>query len=75
MMYDEGCLGEAENWEELTEYLKEYDQKWCIVRETEDIWGEAILANTPHLFSLGRDRGKVRLWMIFYTYLQLSVNY
>lgn len=61
LMYDEGCLGEAENWEELAAYMSEYDQKWCIVRETEVAWAEAILANTPHIFSLGHDRQKVRV--------------
>ena len=60
-MYDEGSLGEVENWDELAGYLEEYEQNWCIVRETEDTWNQAILANTPRLFSLGRDREKVRL--------------
>lgn len=54
-MYDESCLGEAEDWDELVEYLEGYDKDWCIARETEDAWSEAILANTPHLFSLGQD--------------------
>lgn len=54
-MYDEGCLGEVESSEELADYLEEYDQKWCIVRDTDEAWEEAILANTPHLFSLGQD--------------------
>ena len=58
-MYDEACLGEVENWEELANYLEEYDKQWCIARETEDAWREAVMANTPHLFSLGHDRGKV----------------
>lgn len=59
-MYDEGCLGEAESWEELNEYFTDYDQNWCIVRETEVEWETAILSNTPHLFSLGHDPKKVR---------------
>lgn len=59
-MYDEGCLGEAENWEELNDYFTDYDQNWCIVRETEVEWEAAIMSNTPHLFSLGNDPEKVR---------------
>ena len=55
LLYDEGSLGEAESWEELAEYLEDYDQNWCIVRESEEEWSAAVLANTPHLFSLGQD--------------------
>ncbi len=60
-MYDEGCLGEAEDWKEMLEYLEDYDQNWCIARETEEAWSEAILANMPHLFSLGHDNQTVSL--------------
>lgn len=58
-MYDEGSLGRMESFDELATYLKEYDEKWCIVSETENEWTDAILANTPHLFSLGRDQKRV----------------
>ncbi len=58
-MYDEGSFGEAENWEELAAYLEDYDQNWCITRESEDVWRTAVLANTPYLFSLGQDHTNV----------------
>ena len=58
-MYDEGCLGEAEDWGEMLTYLEDYDKNWCIAMETEEAWNEAILANAPHLFSLGHDIQKV----------------
>lgn len=59
LMYDECCLGEAESWEELAACLEDYDQNWCIVVDSEEAWRTAVLANTPHLFSLGHDRDKV----------------
>ena len=59
LMYDEGCLGEVESWDELADYLEEYEQKWCITRETEEAWRTSVLSNTPHLFSIGHDAEKV----------------
>lgn len=58
-MYDEGCLGEAENWEELADYFEDYEKNWCIVKESEEAWKSAILANTPHLFALGKNEVEV----------------
>lgn len=58
-MYDECCLGEADGWEELAACLDDYDQNWCIVGDSDEAWRAAVLANTPHLFSLGQDQEKV----------------
>ena len=60
-MYDEACLGDVNGWKELLDYLEDYDKNWCIARETEDVWTDAILANTPHLFSIGHDDQMVSL--------------
>lgn len=59
LMYDECSLGEVESLAELAEYLEEYDQKWCIVKETEESWEAAVLSNVSHLFSLGQDNNEV----------------
>ncbi len=59
LMYDEASLGEVENWEELVDYLEEYERDWSIGSEKDETWEEAILSNTPHLFSLGQDLDKV----------------
>lgn len=58
-MYDECSLGEADGWEELDACLEDYDQNWSILRDCDEAWREVILANKPHLFSLGHDQEEV----------------
>ena len=55
LMYDEGSLGEVESMEELVTYLEDYDEKWCITSNTEEVWESAILSKCRHLFSMGCD--------------------
>lgn len=59
LMYDEGCLGEAESLEELETYLEEYESEWCIVSEKEEDWRSGILSKSHHLFSMDHDPEKV----------------
>ena len=58
-MYDEVSLGEIEDHSELSEYLESYSTDYFIGLESEQEWGEAILKQVPHLFSIGCDPEKV----------------
>ena len=58
-MYDEASLGEVENLSELAEYLQHYDSECFIGPEHKPGWEESILAEKPHLFSIGKDIEKV----------------
>ena len=58
-MYDEASLGECESSSELVEYLQQYDQEQFVGPDTEPGWKEAVLAEKPTLFSLGRDTEQV----------------
>lgn len=55
LMYDEGSLGEVESLTELSTYLEEYENEWCIASENEKDWKSAILSKCPHLFSVDHD--------------------
>ena len=44
-------LGEANDFDELCQYLQEYDNEWFIGGEDES-WERAILKETLHLFSM-----------------------
>ena len=59
LMYDEGSLGEVETLSELAENLQHYDSECFIGPEHNPGWEESILAEKPHLFSLGKDIEKV----------------
>lgn len=59
LMYDEASLGEVENLSELAEYLQHYDSECFIGPEHKPWWEDSILAEKPHLFSLGKDIEKV----------------
>ena len=59
LMYDEVSLGEVEDYSELAEYLESYDTDYFIGLESDQGWAEAIVSQTPHLFSIGRDSEKV----------------
>ena len=58
-MYDEASLGEADSNSELVEYLQDYDSSYFIAPESDPRWKESVLAQRPHLFSLGRDPEQV----------------
>jgi len=58
-MYDEACLGEADDFNEIVEYLKSYDDKSFIGCEEEESWKQAVLQETPNLFSLGYNSNDV----------------
>lgn len=59
-MYDEACLGEANDFTELVDYLSSYDDSF-IGCENEESWKQAVLQEVPNLFSLGYDANNVRL--------------
>jgi len=61
LMYDEACLGEADNFTELVEYLGSYDNSSFIGCEDEESWKHAVLQEVPNLFSLGYDTNNVKL--------------
>ena len=60
-MYDEACLGEADDLNEIVEYLNSYDDKSFIGYEEEDSWKQAVLQEVPNLFSLGYNSSDVSL--------------
>ncbi|CAH6840904.1 Pcnx4 [Phodopus roborovskii] len=53
LMVDKASLGPIEDFEELTNCLREYERSWYIGLVSEDQWKEAILEEKPCLFSLG----------------------
>lgn len=69
LMYDEACLGEVDNFAELVEYLRNYDNSSFIGCEDEKSWKQAVLQEVPNLFSLGYNANNVRLIYTHYTVL------
>ena len=60
LTYDEAVLGEVTSEDELVEYMTEYDRDWYLGTEADRNWQLSILDEKPCLFSLGRDKSKVR---------------
>ena len=46
--------------DELVEYMTEYDRDWYLGTEADRDWQLSIQDEKPCLFSLGRDKSKVR---------------
>lgn len=59
LLCDETVLGKAEDCAELSEYLQSYDRDYFIGSEDDPEWEEAVLAQKPHLFSIGKDPDNV----------------
>ncbi|XP_071413410.1 pecanex-like protein 4 isoform X1 [Pithys albifrons albifrons] len=55
LMVDKASLGPVENFEELVNYLEEYDSAWYIGLVSDLEWQQAVLQEKPYLFSLGHD--------------------
>ncbi|XP_027558172.1 pecanex-like protein 4 isoform X2 [Neopelma chrysocephalum] len=55
LMVDKASLGPVENFEELVNYLEEYDSDWYIGLVSDLEWQQAVLQEKPYLFSLGHD--------------------
>ncbi|XP_026525962.1 pecanex-like protein 4 [Notechis scutatus] len=55
LMVDKASLGPAEDFQELLNYLEEYENDWYIGLVSEKEWPQAVLQETPYLFSLGHD--------------------
>ncbi|XP_009074281.1 PREDICTED: pecanex-like protein 4 [Acanthisitta chloris] len=55
LMVDKASLGPVENFEELVNYLEEYDSDWYIGLVSDLEWQQAVLQEKPFLFSLGHD--------------------
>uniref|UniRef100_A0A2D4MZN1 Pecanex-like protein n=6 Tax=Micrurus TaxID=8634 RepID=A0A2D4MZN1_9SAUR len=54
-MVDKASLGPVEDFQELLKYLEEYENDWYIGLVSEKEWPQAVLQETPYLFSLGHD--------------------
>ena len=52
---DQTLLGEASSLEELQEYMEEYDKTCYFGCDNDPEWQQAIVNNTPTLFSLGHN--------------------
>ena len=61
LLCDETALGEAEDCTELEEYLHSYASDYFIGSEGDPQWEQAVLAQKPHLFSIGKDSENVNL--------------
>ncbi|KAJ8290318.1 hypothetical protein GJAV_G00011360 [Gymnothorax javanicus] len=55
LLFDQASLGPVESPAELLRTLEEYEQDWYIGLVSERGWQEAVLQETPYLFSLGHD--------------------
>ncbi|KAM3853961.1 pecanex-like protein 4 isoform 1-T3 [Vipera latastei] len=55
LMVDKASLGPVEDFKELLNYLEEYENDWYIGLVSEKEWPQAVLQETPYLFSLGHD--------------------
>ncbi|XP_073206047.1 pecanex-like protein 4 isoform X3 [Lepidochelys kempii] len=55
LMVDKASLGPVENFEELINYLEEYESDWYIGLVSDIEWQQAVLQEKPYLFSLGHD--------------------
>uniref|UniRef100_A0A2D4N0I6 Pecanex-like protein n=2 Tax=Micrurus TaxID=8634 RepID=A0A2D4N0I6_9SAUR len=55
LMVDKASLGPVEDFQELLKYLEEYENDWYIGLVSEKEWPQAVLQETPYLFSLGHD--------------------
>ncbi|NXA10504.1 PCX4 protein, partial [Sapayoa aenigma] len=55
LMVDKASLGPVEDFEELVNYLEEYDSDWYIGLVSDLEWQQAVLQEKPYLFSLGHD--------------------
>ena len=59
LMYDEAVLGPIDDFEELAEYLLDYEDNWHMGNDSEDVWVNAVLSGTPNLLSLGYNKEDV----------------
>ncbi|NXB76152.1 PCX4 protein, partial [Donacobius atricapilla] len=55
LMLDKASLGPVENFQELVNYLEEYESDWYIGLVSDLEWQQAVLQEKPYLFSLGHD--------------------
>ena len=60
LAYDQAVLGEADDLDELVEYLEEYESDWYMGSEKDKEWVEAIKQEKTQLFSLIHDPSEVR---------------
>lgn len=58
-MYDEAVLGPIDDFEELAEYLLDYEENWHIGNDDDIHWRNAIMCDMPNLLSIGRDKENV----------------
>jgi len=56
LMYDEAVLGPIDDFEELTEYLLDYENNWHMGNDNDDDWVNAVLKETPNLASVGYNK-------------------
>ncbi|NXB99056.1 PCX4 protein, partial [Orthonyx spaldingii] len=55
LMVDKASLGPVEDFQELVNYLEEYESDWYIGLVSDLEWQQAVLQEKPYLFSLGHD--------------------
>ena len=58
-MYDQSVLGEINDFDEMAEYLNDYDKNWYMGSDESSEWIEAVLNNKPNLLSIGHDSENV----------------
>ncbi|XP_038071553.1 pecanex-like protein 4 [Patiria miniata] len=55
LAYDQAVLGEAEDLEEISEYLQQYETDYYFGNDSETEWAESVEKGVPQLFSLVHD--------------------
>ena len=62
-MYDEAVLGPIDDFEEMAEYLLDYEKNWHMGSDNDDLWMKAVLNGTPNLASVGYNKEDVSCCM------------
>ena len=73
-MYDEAVLGPIDDFEELTEYLLDYENNWHMGNDNDDDWVNAVLKETPNLASVGYNKIEVsgHTFVLYFSDIKVS---
>ena len=60
LAYDQAVLGEADDFDEISEYIQQYDTEYYFGRDNDPEWAESVQQGIPQLFSLLHDSSEVK---------------
>ncbi|XP_071796734.1 pecanex-like protein 4 isoform X1 [Asterias amurensis] len=55
LAYDQAVLGEADDFDEISEYIQQYNTEYYFGRDNDPEWAESVQQGIPQLFSLLHD--------------------